>query len=121
MILRLHNHALARPLPKLGLGGPKLFGVSTDYESCMLSLFLPFLFSVQRIHPLRLVVVACDLHSYSTPSVVRQQLISNAPEADGSLSAASVCLLDRRINLRRDRGTLRYARISLSSAHASPL
>lgn len=53
-ILGFDDDALSGPLPELGLGRPELFGVATDYESCMLPLlilFFLFLLFAQSIHP----------------------------------------------------------------------
>ena len=56
MVLRFYNHALSRPLPELGLGGPELLGVAADNESRvlpLLCLFFPFfLFTHRTMSPL---------------------------------------------------------------------
>jgi hypothetical protein len=56
MVLGFYNHALSRPLPELGLGGPELLGVAADNEGCVLPLlflFFPFfLFTQCAISPL---------------------------------------------------------------------
>jgi hypothetical protein len=48
MILSLDDYALSRPLPELGLGRPKLLGVTTHYQGSVLALF--FLLLTQCIY-----------------------------------------------------------------------
>lgn len=68
MILGFNDDALSGPLPELGLGRPKLFGVTTDYESCMLpplSLFFLFLLFAQVIaSPLINLIGLTDSYCY---------------------------------------------------------